>query len=206
MTVFLDTEQIATDTLGPNARVGQLLDMVKDRVNGSGRLILGMKCNEEDVDSEEIASMVSTPIAEFDRLDFISGDPRDMVLDALDGVRRAFEQTFQVVREAGDDLARGDAQRAMNRLADCFSVWGQTVDAVQSSGRLLGIDLDAFTIEDRTITAWVSDLATKLREVRSAIEARDSVLLADIVRYELDETMQAWDRMLAGFIVHIENT
>lgn len=204
MTVFLDTEPIATDALGPNAHVGQLLDMVKARVNGSGRLILGMKCNEEDVDSEEIASMVSTPITEFDRLDFISGDPRDMVLDALDGVRRAFEQTFQVVREAGDDLARGDAQRAMNRLADCFSVWGQTVDAVQSSGRLLGIDLDSFTIEDRTISHWVGDLATKLREVRAAIESRDSVLLADIVRYELDETMQAWDRMLAGFIGHIE--
>jgi hypothetical protein len=204
MSAYLDSQPIAIDALGPHASIGQLLDLVKARVTGSGRLVLGLKCNEEDVDAEDIAAMLSAPITDFERLDFVSGRPQDMVHDALDAVRRAFEQTYQVVRDASESLSRGDAQRAMGLLSDCFGVWGQTSDAVLTSGRLLHVDLETLTIEGRAITDWVSDLVTKLREIKCAIETRDTVLLGDILRYELDETMQGWDRMLAGYIAFVE--
>ncbi|MEK6644296.1 MAG: hypothetical protein AABZ08_10335 [Planctomycetota bacterium] len=204
MSAYLDSQPIATDALGPHASIGQLLDLVKTRVTGSGRLVLGMKCNEEDVEAEDIAAMLSAPITDFERLDFVSGRPQDMVLDALDAVRRAFEQTYQVVRDASESLSRGDAPRAMGLLSECFGVWGQTSDAVLTSGRLLNVDLETLHIEGRTISDWVADLVTKLREIKCAIEDRDSVLLGDILRYELDETMQAWDRMLVGYITFVE--
>ena len=51
---------------------------------------------------------------------------------------------------------------------------------------------------------WLNDLASKLRELKDAIESRDHVLLGDILRYEFDETLEQWERMLDGFIAHVE--
>lgn len=205
MPFFLDNKPIAVNSLGEDASIGQLLEWVKSRMAGTGRLVLGLRCNDEDLDAEQIGDMLSAPIADFERLDFFSGQPEEAVLDALKASRRAFEDTFPTVKHATDALAAGDLLTAMNLLGDCFGIWGQTHQAVLTSGRLLEIDFQTLQVAGRQIVVWVNELADKLREVKAAIESRDHVLLGDILRYELDETLQHWEQMLGGFIDLVES-
>jgi hypothetical protein len=204
MAIFLDNEAIDTAELGPDSSIGQLLDVVKSRVGGSGRLVLGLRCNEEEVDAEQLSDMLAAPIADFERLEFFSGRPEETVLEALKATRRAFEDTFPTVQEATEAVTGGDLPRTMSLLADCFTVWGQTHEAVLSGGRLLDMDFSSLIVADRPIIAWVTELASKLRELKDAIESRDHVLLGDILRYELDGTLRNWEHMLGGFIEHVE--
>jgi len=204
MPVFLDNEVIDTAELGPDSSIGQLLDVVKSRVAGSGRLVLGLRCNEEEVDAEQLTDMLAAPITDFERLDFFSGRPEETVLEALRATRRAFEDTFPTVQEATEAVSAGDLPRTMNLLADCFAIWGQTHEAVLSGGRLLDIDFQSLVVGNRPMIEWVTELASKLREMKEAIESRDHVLLGDILRYELDATLRNWEHMLGGFIEHVE--
>ena len=66
------------------------------------------------------------------------------------------------------------------------------------------LDFDDLEIDGRQITAWLNELAGKLGELKNAIESRDNVLLGDILRYEFDQTLQQWERMLGGFIAYVE--
>ena len=42
--------------------------------------------------------------------------------------------------------------------------------------------------------------------VSIVIEARDTALRSDILRYELDQSIQAWGWMLAGYLALVEST
>jgi len=205
MSVFLDNEHLDTDDLGHDASIGQALEVAKTAVQGTGRLILGLRVSEQEVESEQIEEILTAPINDFERLDFISGRPAEMVLEALQTSRRAFEDTFPVVKRAAERLSRGDLTTTMTLLADCFGIWGQTHQAVCTAARLLQLDLDRLELAGRSIKAWLRQLAEKLGEIRSAMESRDNVLLGDILRYEVDEMLLEWERTLSGLIEHIES-
>ena len=59
-------------------------------------------------------------------------------------------------------------------------------------------------LQGRDIMQLLVEIRTKLTEIKDAIEARDYVLLGDILRYELDEPLQSWENMLNAFIEHVE--
>ena len=147
--VFLDNEYLDVLTLGPDASIGQALEVAKTCIQGTGRLILGLRVSEQEVDAEQLIDLLGAPIAEFDRLDFLSGRPQEMVLEALQTSRRAFEETFAVVKEASEALAKSDLSRTMSLLADCFNIWGQTHQAVCSAARLLQLDMDHLQLSGR---------------------------------------------------------
>jgi hypothetical protein len=53
------------------------------------------------------------------------------------------------------------------------------------------------------VKAGLANLVEKLSELRGALEARDIVLLADLVRYELPALAQAWSAMLSNLAEQI---
>ena len=204
MPVFLDNEHLDIDDLGHDASIGQALEVAKTCVQGTGRLILGLRVSEQEVEADQIADLLTAPITDFDRLDFLSGRPQEMVLEALQASRRAFEDTFAVVKEAADSLSKGGLARTMSLLADCFNIWGQTHESVCTAARLLQLDLDNLQLAGRPVAEWLNQLSEKLRDIRSAIESRDHVLLGDILKYEVDELLAEWERTLTGLIEHVE--
>ena len=204
MKILLDDKPFCPEQLPSDATLTQLIEMAKAEVDGTGSVIVGVRHNDEDVPAERLEEMLPQPVSDFDNLELISGRPKQVVLEALAQVRTAFGETFVSIREAADVLAAGGLADAMTKLAECFGVWAQTHTSVVQGGALVGVDFDSLEIGGRPIVDWLNELSAKLRELKEAIVARDSVLLGDILRYELDETLQQWERMLDGFISHVE--
>jgi len=204
MTVLLDNQPLSIDHLAPDATMAQLIDVAKAQIEGTGSVIVALRHNNEDVAVERLEQMLSEPAGSFDNVELISGRPKQVVLDALELVRQAFAESFATVREAADALGAGKVAEAMTSIAECVSIWGHTHASIVQGGALAGVDFEGLDVAGRPLVDWLNELATKLRELKDAIESRDNVLLGDILRYELDDTLRKWEQMLDGFIWHIE--
>ena len=63
----------------------------------------------------------------------------------------------------------------------------------------MGEDLAARPVEGTSLSDHFGTLAQKLRDVRDAFDARDFVLLADILEFEMPEVCLQWSGRLGAF-------
>lgn len=204
--ILLDNAPISLDDASESPTVSEALETVKARLHGSGRMVLGLRCNDEEILVNDLDAVLNRHADEFDTVEFISGDPAAAVIDALRQTRTALGETFVGVRQAADALARGRVAESMEHLVGCLSVWSQVQDAVLRGGALVNLDFQRVTVEDRPMIHWLSDLTRVLRDLKGALESRDHVLLGDILQYELDETLRGWEQMLDAMIEAIRSS
>jgi hypothetical protein len=204
MTVLLDDQPLSLEHLPPEATVAEAVNEARARLAGSGLMIVALRNNNEVVADGQVERMLAEPISRFEHLELVSGRSEEVVLEALRQIREGFGQTFPAVKEVVEALTAGKLSEAMTLLAQCVRVWGQAQEAIIQSKSLLEVNFDDLEIDGRLITDWLNELAGKLKELKDVIESRDNVLLGDILRYEFDQTLQQWERMLGGFIAYVE--
>ncbi len=204
MQVYLDDKPIRCDSFPPTAIVSEVINKIKLQLGDTDAIIISLRCNQTDIKPDLLDSVLAGPASQFDRLDLISASSRQVAMDALRQTRTAFEETFAGVKQAADEFAAGQTATGMTTLLDCLAVWTQVNDSVLQSGELLGLDLQTVDFGGKHVINALRELTTKLDEVKAALESRDNVLLGDILRYEMDETLETWKSLLDGFIEHIE--
>ncbi|MFQ5430650.1 MAG: hypothetical protein ACE5E1_10105 [Phycisphaerae bacterium] len=204
MTVFLDGRALDGPGCRPESSVGEAIDRAKAELHGTGAVIFGIRCDGEEVPSDRLKEVLSRPLTSVERVELSTGHPQTVVLDVLEQTRRAFVETYATVQRASERMAAGNLAEGMACLAECVGTWGQVHEAIVQGGALVNVDFNRLVIGERHILDWLKSLTTKLREIKSAIESRDNVLLGDILRYELDEMMQGWEHMLDGFMAHVK--
>lgn len=204
MALFLDNEPFVAAGLAEQSTVGQVLEAARAKAASAGRLIVGLQCNQDLVPAGRLEWVLQQPAGGFGRVDFVSGRAKAVVLEALQRIQALFSETFAPLRSVSEALAAGRVGEAMRTFGDCVSVWGCAHESLVQSAGLLGLRFDELRIGGRAMAEWLAELASRLTEVKGAIEARDHVLLGDILRYEMDETLRDWEQMLAGFTAYIE--
>ena len=205
MATFLDDRPFASSSISSQSTVAHVIEAARNDLVGTGRLLIGIRCDGDELSADRMERLIGEPATRFARLDLISDRPQRVVVDILQHARSAFAHTFELVRLAADTLAVGNGE-GMSTLIACVQTWSQVHESVVKGGALLGIRFDELLIQNRSVTAWLGDLVTRLRELRGAIDARDYVLLVDLLRYEFDETLQGWETFLDAFITHVEST
>ncbi|HKQ48978.1 MAG TPA: hypothetical protein VJZ71_12980 [Phycisphaerae bacterium] len=206
MKILLDNEPLVAADLHGTALVVHYLEAAKKSLGGTERMILGLRLDGADVSAAHLEAALTRPVAQLTTLEFITASAPQVVADALQETLKALTDSFVTVREASEALSKGRLAEAMERLTDCIGVWSRTHEALIHGGSLLRLDFERVAIAGRPMLDWLADLANRLREIRDAIEARDHVLLSDILHYELDETLSGWEQMLGGVIQHITET
>ena len=202
--ILLDDRPFATGEGVEPATVSQLLDRAKAGLVGTGRLLVSLRCDGETLSETRLESILEEPASRFGRLELYSDRPKTLVLEALTATRRSFGESFANLRETSDALATGDGPAAMSSLAVCVDAWNKAQEAIIKGGGLLGVDFESLQLDGRPVAEWLTELLERLRDLKDAVANRDHVLLADILRYEFDDVLQRWERMLDGFIEHVE--
>jgi len=204
MDILIDDVRLSSP-VPADATVADVIALAKDQLDPQQSIIVGVRREGELVASNEIEAVLDQRVDRIDRLELLTGDPRAIVLETLTQSQLAFEQTFHEVTRVADQLADGSVADAMARLLDCVAAWSGVHQAIMQGGALLDIDFENLVIESRPLIDWMSDLAARLQDIKSAIANQDHVLLADILRYEIDETLRAWQRFLAGFVQYVRS-
>lgn len=204
MIVTLDGRRI-TQPPAPGGTLRTLIDQVRADLPPN-RLVANVARNGQPLVDRELEEWLTRPLSAADRVDLTTADRWELAADALrDVAERIGEAGPQQVELAGQ-LNRGQAAEAVARFSEFVSSFQACQQAIAQSSALLERDLTAETYEDRAIRAHLEELATRLREVRDALEARDYVLLADLLHYELPATCQTWTRLLHELADSVERS
>ncbi|MBK8269509.1 MAG: hypothetical protein IPK83_14865 [Planctomycetes bacterium] len=204
MTLILDGIPLNDAHLPEGATVGHAVDLAKGRLAGTGKLILAILCDGAEVDAARLRGVMASDYSFFKRVEMVSGSPYAAVTEALQQARAAFGDSFATIKQVTAWLSAGDIQAAMRGLSECVEAWSDMHEAVVQGGALAGVDFDRLVIGGRHVLDWLGELSKRLRDIRDAIQSRDHVSLGDVLKYEMDETLQGWEVMLDGFIRHVE--
>jgi hypothetical protein len=192
----------ATLELPVQSTIGQLVDAAKVKLRGTSQIVLGVRCGDEEVSSEQLDDIWPVASSTFERVEIITGHAGEVVADALQVTRRALGTTYALARGAAEKLAAGSIQSSMQELIECSNIWSRVHQAVVQSCALISIDPATLNIAGRPLAEWLRTIASMLVSLTKAMESRDYVLLADILRYEIDDVLGGWEQMLDGMIEH----
>jgi hypothetical protein len=202
MPIFLDDQPLAGQ-LGVDHTIADALAEAQTQLADSGRMVFAMKCDDCELSADQVDAMLSRSISEFKRVQFVSGRCQSLAIETLRDAQRELGESFATVQEAAQHIAAGELSGAMERLAKCLTTWSQIHQAVVLIGQLLKIDFEQIEAGDRPAMRWLELFADQLRDLKDAVISRDHVLLGDLLRYELDETLRGWEQVLASISRHI---
>lgn len=191
MSVTIDREPLAAEKMGLQT-VGEVLT----HIQRENRLVTTLLIDGQEPDLDRISN-VRHSLLRGHTLFIETADPAIMALDALGEVEEQLRETDRLRADAVDLLQAGLANRAMEKLSGCFSTWHNAQDSVVKVTQLLRIDLDGVKVLGLPLSEMVAQFTEQLRQIRTALEHRDFVTLADILTYEANETSAHWMEALA---------
>jgi hypothetical protein len=186
MPVTIDDAEIDAATLGLQT-VGQVLS----HAARDNRLVTQLLIDGQVPDLGLLDALRQEPVS--DRTVFIeTATALSLALDALEAMATETDNAQRLQSEAVDLLEKNDTTGALQRLGGCFTIWQSSRETVQKVAALMGIDLDGVMIRNTPLPAVMGKFGDQLRQLRSALEAGDFVLLMDVVGYEMADTVADW--------------
>lgn len=186
MSVTVDHNVVAVEEMGLKT-VGQVLL----HVQRENRLVVNLLIDGRQPDLSRLGHLRASLLAGH-TLYIETAQPQEMALEVLDEVDAQLREADRLKSEAVDFLQRNHAAPAMERLSGCFSTWQNAQESVLKTAQLLRIDLNSIEVGDRSFAELMTDFSDQLRQIRSALEDRDFVALADILAYETTQTSTQW--------------
>lgn len=184
--------------------VGQVVQVVGDRLAGSDRLVTRLQCGGEDVTDEAWSAVMQRGIGEVERIDLHTEPRRGTVLAALRQAREVLGQAMALRAVVAEALIEGRLSEAMDDLSALIRQCAASQEAVHVGAALMNIDLDALAARDSELGAGIRSIAEALRQLKEALAQGDHVLLADQLRFEFDQTLAAWGGVVGALINEIE--
>jgi len=192
MSVTVDRQPLAAEEMGLQT-LGQLIaHLQKDN-----RLVVHVLVDGEEPDLSQMGSVRKIALNQH-TLFVETADPCQLAIQALTEVEAQLDEADRLRGEASDLIVQSQHQKAMERLSGCFSTWQHAQESVLKTAQLLRLDLEAVESEGQPLTETVRQFAEQLRQIKSALENRDFVLLNDILTYEAVQTTARWRGAVAA--------
>lgn len=194
MIVTLDGERLS-GLFPTGATLQALIDQVRQAHLGD-RLVVSVAVDGQELLDEELGERLESPLDGVGQLDLASADRWQLAADSLREVAERLGEAAGDQAAVADQLHAGNVAEAVNRFGEFLQVWQSCQQAILGCSGVLGQDLTALECDGRPVREHLDALADRLRELRDTFEARDMVLLADLVQYELPDTCRVWQGIL----------
>jgi len=185
------------DVAAEGETLRQALLAVQSRHCDPSHLVVAVACDGEIVSQERMEAALTGPASSFERIDITTSTPEALVFEAMNQASVSLAATESTIQNVADLFTQGQTNDAIQSLGQCLRVWQQVHAAVAQSIQMLGVDPGVTTIRDASLTDAIAMPKDVLRQVKSALEAQDHVLLADILQYEFSEVTEQWHDIIA---------
>lgn len=148
----------------------------------------GMFLNEQD---ENRLSPTNT--AEIDTLEVKTRPPEELIKETVDSVYIWLPKVKEASLKVADELRQGRVAEGLRRMKDIFDGCHWLSDALGLLKSVLFVESQSLT--GASLTAWTEcelSFSNTVKEIMEAFEGRDYVLLADVLEYELSNTLDKW--------------
>jgi hypothetical protein len=196
MQVTVDEQKVDVP-VEPTQPLGDLVEQVRQRVCGQGRIVAGISVDDQTLPPGELDEWLARPCEQLGEVKITSACPRTLAREAVREVGGLLGQCDQLGGNAVKELDAGHSARAMEHLAGCLGLFKSAQEAVSKAIKLNRMNLADLEVDGRSVAEVIASLGEKLGELRAAIEADDMVLLRDQLNYELPEVSSQWRSILA---------
>jgi hypothetical protein len=186
VSVVIDDQPFSAIDLGLST-VGAVLNHVKRQ----NRIVTTMLFDGEEPDLSHLADFRKETLAGH-TLYVETCPPSELARDIFDAVDEQLRNTDALRLEAVKQLHDNLPNKAMEKLAGCFSAWQSAQQSVGQVASLMHIDLARVRVGDESLADVLVRFATQLRDIRTALENRDYVLLGDVIEFDAAATTAQW--------------
>lgn len=197
MIVTLDGQRV-DEAFEPGCKLQSVVDRVRGRASAGNRIIVSVALNGRQLDDDVLSETLEQAVEADAQIDLESTEPDDLVERAFRGLAESFSEAADQTDAMAEALKGHDPVQAMHDVGDFVTLWQTAYRALAQCSGLLNRDLTACEFEGRPVIECISTLVDRLSELRGALEARDMVLLADLVRYELQPLARSWHALLTN--------
>ena len=195
MQVLIDGKTIE-DTFPGDATIESTLRRVQQHHCPSSRLVVGIRCDDVEVDGEEIAGKLSERTGTIEKLEVLTSTKHDLVIGAMLQASQALQESESACQRIGEQMNEGQATEGVKALGECLSVWQQIHEAVTKSLTMLQLDPESMFVRDEPLIDLITRPRDVLVQVKQALMAQDYVLLADVLQYEFSDVTETWYAVL----------
>jgi hypothetical protein len=188
---FVDDQPIQS-TVDAGQPLALHVEEVRRKSADRERLIVSIRCDGADITGEGFETKLAQPATNFGRVDVYTGAPGDLVEDAMAQAQEMLDKSDAVRVKVVDLLEGGKAAEAVQLLGECMRIWMQIHQGIVNALALLNVDVSALREGDRAVPEILEGSRDRLMQVRDALEANDTVLLSDTLRYEFDDVVGGW--------------
>lgn len=196
MSVTVDHEDLAVEEMGLTT-VGEVLH----HLQRDNRLVIKLLIDGEQPNLAIMGQLRAKPVNGH-TLFIETAAPREIALDVLAEVDAELERADELKSQVVELLQKNEPAPAMQRLSGCFTVWNAARESLQKTTQLLRIDLETIRLDTCTLHESLLQFAEQLRQIKTALESRDFVSLADVLEYEMTQTTDRW-RQAIGVVRRI---
>jgi hypothetical protein len=188
--------QIQDITQPPAGTLAEVLEQIRDRLRNTGRMIVTVQCDGQELNPDLLESRLNEPVDNFQQIDFQTETPRTLANDALQYARELTGQIETLTSETVDTINQGRVGESMDAMGQLFRKWNDVYQAVYNVCSLMQIDPSEIHLDQETGGEMLTDLVRQLQEVKTALENKDFVLLADVLGYELGPAAEKMGKMM----------
>jgi hypothetical protein len=203
--IYVDEQPIACP-IADGDSVGALIARVREQTSATGRLFVGLAADGIDLAGGDYAETMAQPAGRYARYDFRTGDPRELVADALPFCEELLDRAEETRHEVVEQLTRGRTADGLAALSQCCAAWRQVHESIVNSLHFLNLESARVSVAGRPLPESVADMKAPLNQIRDALEAKDLVLISDVLEYEFEPVVRNWRDTMTALREAIEST
>ncbi len=165
-------------------------------------IIVSVRVNGEELVNDALATQLTTAVAADAQIDLESAPRGSVVAEALRGLLDRLAALEDYAPEFATKLRTRAASVCSGELNPFLECWQDVTRTLSDGGALLQRDLTALSGE--SLAEALAALSATLRDLRSAVDARDVVFIADILEYEQPAQLAQWRSALARIADQVE--
>ena len=168
------------------------------------RLVVAIYRDGQPVGNHELGAVLDAPVADFGDLALQTQPAAALVRSALEQALTMLEEATAARMAAADHLDHGRHPEAMQQIQKLLEIWRQLQQSLTISAEALGVDLDALVIENVHLPEMINQMRANLEELREAMRNQDPILIADLLRYQMQDVFARWGDLLTAVRASVE--
>ena len=181
-------------------------DTVLDVVNAAllylrdkRRGIVSLSVDGESLSPEDLrAKHEATPPGDVSRIEIESRPVSDMVRDSLDTLEKTLPELPEACRQLAQVFQGETPEEGFEPFQEFARIWEHVKIQQQAIAAALGLELTEMVLDGRPVQEHLEELNSFLLESAQALQDGDTVLIGDLLEYELAPRAELEARIVAA--------
>lgn len=184
MEIILDGEARALPA--PPQTVGSALIEINADLQADGRALQQVIVDGRVMPAEELTpAFGQTPSSDVQRLELTSARIVDLVRESLTEVEAVLAELPVACQTLAGILNSDEAAEGRESFEQLLAIWEALAERERQVARALGLDLEALSIDGRSLSTRDMELQSLLVKARGAMADGETASVADLLAYDL---------------------